>query len=426
MTTIFNTRKSLYINRNKRVLLFIISLIFLTFVFNTIFNGKFSIISPLANGFGLHPLQESKSQKEVFGFAPYWTINKLENVDFNVLTTLAYFGIPVKGDGTLDTDYRGYNIFHSQQATSLFQTAHEHGTRVVLTISQMDNDEIKKLLDDKNAQTASIHTIVSLVENRGIDGVNLDLEYSGNPGSKYRGLYSTYVKDLTDAMHAVNPYAKVTVSVYASAGKQSTLYDISRLGADSDGVFMMAYDFAVAGSSYAIPTAPLYGHKEGKYWYDVSTAVEDFLQYMPAEKLILGVPWYGYNYMVTEPNVKAPTYSSSWRGRNYAQTYKLVSDEVKEDMPGTDGYLSGWDELGQVGWKAYYVSATDTWRMVFIDDVKSLDLKFEYAKQKSLGGVGIWALGFDDGKNEFWTLLNQKFGTKYADASVGKRKIANL
>lgn len=422
MNIIFNTQKTIQKYRNKRLTLLTITVIFLTFILNTVFTGDLSIISPLARSNELTPLTEGKSQKEVFGFAPYWTINKLDNVDFNVLTTFAYFGIPVKGDGNLDTSYQGYQTFKSETATEIFQKAHSHGTRVVLTITQMKNAEIRELMDSPEAQARSIEQTVELVKNRGIDGVNIDIEYTGNPGQGYRNAFSAYVKNMTEAMHAAVPQSKVTVSVYASAVKEPKIYDIAKMGEYSDGVFMMAYDFAVASSGHAIPTAPLYGHKEGKYWYDVSTAVEDFLKYMPEEKLILGVPWYGYNYNVGSPTVKAPTL----RGRGFAQTYTLVENGVSQDMPGIYEYASGWDDHGQVGWKAYYSAVTGTWRMVFIDDVKSLDIKFEYAKQKNLGGVGMWALGFDDGKKDFWALLDRKFGAKYADAHVVNKRIGNL
>ncbi len=419
MNTIFNTHNT-QINRNKRLTLLTITVTFLIFILNTVFNGNFNIISPLAQGSGeLEPLKEGKSQKEVFGFAPYWTINRLDNVDFNVLTTFAYFGIPVGGDGNLDTSYQGYNTFHSETATELFKKAHRHGTRVVLTITQMNNSEIKALMDDPVAQDRSIAQTVTLVKNRGIDGVNIDIEYTGNPGASYRAKFSEYVRKMSNAMHAAVPQSKVTVSVYASAVKEPKIYDIAAMGEYTDGVFMMAYDFAVASSDHAIPTAPLYGHKQGKYWYDVSTAVEDFLNYMPAEKLILGVPWYGYNYNVSSPTVKAKT----GYGRGFAQTYSLVEEHVSQEMPGIYEYATGWDEAGQVGWKAYYSAASGTWRMVFIDDVRSLDIKFEYAKQKNLGGVGMWALGFDDGKDDFWALLDRKFGAKYADAHIVNKQI---
>ena len=377
------------------------------------------IISPLVINTqdNLHSLSRGKGDHEVFGFAPYWNFDKLKNVDFNVLTTFAYFGVPVGSDGALNQDDVGYTAFESSKATELFKKAHSYGTRVVLTLTMMDNSDILTLMDDPQAQKNTINQAVALVKSRGIDGINVDFEYMGNPGNGYRNEFSGFIQNLSTAMHRQVPQSRVTVSVYASAVKDPKIYDIHAISQSSDGIFMMAYDFAVASSDNAIPTAPLYGAKSGKYWYDVSTAVNDFLAQMPASKLILGVPYYGYNYPVYSPTVKSATRPSwSWRGQSTAQTYAVVQENVKADR-------SGWDREGQVGWKAYYVAATGTWRMVFVEDPKSLGLKYDFAKQKNLQGVGVWALGMDEGHPELWSLLQSKFGAKLADATVERREI---
>lgn len=372
-----------------------------------------NIISPLvANFTSLKPLTESKKGHEVFGFAPYWTINKLDNVDFSALTTFAYFGVPINPDGTLDRTDQGYRVFKGDKATEIFKKAHKHGTRVVLTLTLMDNPSIDAFMDSPQAQQTTIEEAVTEVKNRGIDGVNVDIEYVGNPGASRRNSFSTFIKNITERMHAEIPGSRVTVSVYASSAQSPKMYDIAAIGNTADGIFMMAYDFAVTGSDQAMPTAPLYGYKEGKYSYDIATAVEDFLKVMPADRLILGVPYYGYNYLIYgNPKVKAETRPGSWRGRPTAQTYSLVKDNVVADR-------EGWDEVGQVGWKAYYVPESDTWRMVFLDDEKSLAIKYDYAKSKNLAGVGMWALGFDNGKTELWTLIKRKFGTKLASTRL--------
>lgn len=380
------------------------------------------IISPLASSLiPLQPLTQSKSAYEVFGFAPYWNLEKLDNVDFNVLTTFAYFGIEVDGYGNLVTEDPGFEGFYSDKATALFKKAHAHKTRVVLTLTQMQNSSILALMDDLDAQNNAIAQAVSQVKKRGIDGINIDFEYTGDPGGEYRDKFSTFVTNLTNEMHAEIPGSSVSVSVYASAVKDPKIYDIAKLAKNDIKIFMMAYDFAVAGSDNAIPTAPLYGHKENKYWYDISTAVEDFLTHMPASKLILGIPLYGYNYLVYEPKVKAQTRPYwSWRGTPKAQTYDVVQDTITPAMEGVDDYKTGWDEYGKVKWIAYHVVDTDTWRMIFLDDHQSLNIKYDFAKNKQLAGVGMWALGFDSGKDELWALLRQKFGAKLASSKTGK------
>ncbi len=357
----------------------------------------------------LHPLQSQNKEYEVFGFAPYWNINKLDNINFQVLSTFAYFGIEVDENGELIKDDPGYNTYFSEKATDLFKKSHAYGTRVVLTITMMDNDHITSLLDNKEAQDRAIAQTVDLVEQRGIDGINVDFEYVGDPEGDYKQKFSKFVENITAEMHKRNKYSKVTVSVYASSAKYPKIYDIASIAKSSDGIFMMAYDFATTGSEIAIPTAPLNGHKEGKYWYDISTAVEDFLAQMPADKLILGVPYYGYNYAVSEPNVKAETnpYQDS-----YAETYSETKDI-------TGDVRSGWDDLGKVGWQAKLDEETGAWRMVFTEDEKSLALKYDFAKNKNLKGVGMWALGMDNGKKELWDLLGKKFGEKIADKRVG-------
>ena len=50
-------------------------------------------------------------------------------------------------------------------------------------------------------------------KNRNIDGVNVDIEYAGNPGQEYRDKYTKFVADLSNEMHKSIPYSKVTVSV---------------------------------------------------------------------------------------------------------------------------------------------------------------------------------------------------------------------
>src|SRR5690606_1728050 len=198
--------------------------------------------------------------------------------------------------------------------------------------------------------------------------------------------------------------------------------DVARV---TDGIFMMGYDFAITSSDVAMPTAPLGGHKEGKYWYDISTAVEDVLVVMPGNKLILGTPWYGLNFEVYEPGFKAETVSwYYWGRRGEIQTYDNAKDNVADaNLVSTNTVRSGWDEISQVGWTAYYNAASGTWRMVYMDDPRSLGAKYDLAKEKDLLGVGIWALGFEGEHQEMWDVIRDKFGNKIADVRISQKPI---
>ncbi len=379
------------------------------------------ILSPLS--MQQHATVERTVQKdmaqEVFGFAPYWTLHKLANVDFSTLTTLAYFDVPVAETGHFDTGDDGYIRFQSAQATALFDKAHANNVRVILTLTQMDNATIKAFLDDPAAQRTMIDETLAILKEKKLDGVNIDFEYVGNPGLGYKQKFSSFVSTLTRDMHRRLIGSYVSVSVYAASAKEQRLYDMTFLGASADGIFMMAYDFATTTATTAMPTAPLYGHKEGEYWYDIATAVEDFTKVMPAEKIILGVPYYGYNYAVAKPEPQATAYPRSWSGKSFAQTYEMIQEVVE----GEDGVLAvktGWDDVGKVSWKAYKTAYG--WRMVFVEDEQSLAQKYDFIKAKQLGGVGIWALGFDNNRTELWNLLVQKFGKNVSLTSMKRAR----
>lgn len=423
--SIFTAPRSKFCNWRKK---YFFSIIFI--ILGICFQSGVSLISSLIFP-QVHSIETdiNKGKYEVFGFAPHWTLNKLDNVDFDVLTTLAYFDVGVNVDGSLDKNSIGYKTFKSKKASDLFKKAHDKNTKVVLTITQMDNKNIKLLMDSEEAQNRAIEETVKEVVERGIDGINIDFEYVGDPGDEYRAKFTTFIHNIKTIMHQKIPGSKVTVSVYASSVISPKIYDIKAIAYEADSIFMMAYDFAVKGSKFAMPTAPLYGYDTGDYWYDISTAVDDFLTQMPANKLILGVPWYGYDYAVYDPGIKADTHKGYYvsysykvgRKKKYAKrlikpntlvkTYTLAMDDI-------DSENIGWDDKGKVGYKAYFSEADNMWRMVFIEDTKSMGIKYDFAKDKRLAGVGMWALGFDNGKTELWDLLANKFGKNYSSSSV--------
>lgn len=386
----------------------------LVFVTSTPADLKKSIISPIVDSLKpLMPLKEGKTGYQVYGYAPYWTFDNLDNVDFTTLTTFAYFGVPFDSEGNLDREDPGYITFMSERATRVFKKAHDAGAKVNLTVTLMENDKILAFLDNPAAQENAINQIVSEVKNRGIDGVSIDVEYAGNPGASYREAYTKFVQNASSRIHAAIPNSQVTVAVYALSARDPQMYDVGAIGKSVDQVFMMAYDFAAAGSEIAAPTAPLYGYKEGKYGYDIATAVDDFLQVMPSNKLILGVPYYGYNYPVVSPEVNSQTHAYV---SGKVQTYANAQEQI---TPAMSDYKSGWDNEGKISWKAYYDDYSGSWRMIFTEDAKSLGIKYDFAKENKLAGVGIWALGFDDGRTELWSLLKDKFGVKNLADSRG-------
>ena len=69
-------------------------------------------------------------------------------------------------------------------------------------------------------------------------------------------------------------------------------------------------------------------------------------------------------------------------------------------------YENNWDPLSSAEWIPYQDS---NWRQVWYDDSLSLSIKYQYAKNADLSGIGIWALGYDDEHPELWDALFNEF-----------------
>ncbi len=349
----------------------------------------------------INPKPIVKVEGEVFGFAPYWSLSKMDSIDWSTLTTFAYFSLPVDANGTIDRNSYEWQVFNGSKLASLFNKAGEYKVRKVVTLTQMDAGTIENFLASQESWQKLADESVDVVKRRDLDGVNIDFEYI--PSSEYlKKQFSSFIEFYSGQVHErlENPY--ITVSVLASSARFNRIYDISSLAKSTDGVFMMAYDYYTPGSESIGPSAPLYGYNNGRgpYWYDVSTAVEDFLKVADPKKIILGVPYYGWNYPAYNPAPRTLAVVGTKASATTAD--KLGTDKMLATTP-----LGGWDDTAKVSWRGYWDGSG--WRVVYMEDKKSLAAKYDFAREKHLAGVGIWALGYDATDNDFWALLREKF-----------------
>jgi hypothetical protein len=148
---------------------------------------------------------------------------------------------------------------------------------------------------------------------------------------------------------------------------------------------MMGYNYYWSSSTTAGPVAPLAGEN-----YNITRSIqEDYLdEGVPASKLLLGMPWYGYDWPVSSSVRKAAT-TGTGSSKTYITTIPMVAS-----------YSKTFDSQTSVPWMSYQ-SGTQ-WRQMWFEDSISLLLKTNFAKKKSLAGVGIWALSYEAGRPELW------------------------
>ena len=308
------------------------------------------------------------SPHEVFGFVPYWSLGQSTGLSVAGLTTLDYFSVGINPNGTLDESGAGWNGYESQALSTLITQAHGAGIRVVLTVDDFDQHSLDALTSNPTAATTLAKALIAAVQTKNLDGVNLDLEGSGN--ADQAGL-TRLVTTVSDALHQVDPHWQVTMDTYASsAGDPGGFYDIAALASAVDGFFVMEYSPNVAAGAQA--NSPLTSSL-----FSDQTTVQQYAAAMPADKVILGVPLYGEDWPTTDN-----TLSASATG----PATTLTDDQIEEA-----GHPTYWDPVTESAWTAYQVG--NQWHETFFDDPTSMYQIALLASQYGLGGVGTWALG---------------------------------
>ena len=323
--------------------------------------------------------------KEVFGFHPHWMGTAWQNYNFHLLSTVAFFGVEVNANGSLGNA-------HGWPVTSLINTAHSYGVKVVLVAILFDSDDINTLLSSAANRQNLIDNLLASVTNAGADGVNIDFE---NMPSGQKAHLVTFMTDLTEAFHAEIPGASVTIDM--PAVDWSDNFDYDGLADACDGLMIMGYAYHWSGSSTTGPVSPLYGSGS----LSVSWTVDDYLSKTgnDADKLILGLPYYGFEWPTSGAAAGASTtgdgdaifYSEA---SVLAETYGLLRDT----------------ESGQIPWYRY--EDDGQWYQGWFDDSLSLSAKYNLALEENLQGIGIWALGYDGQAQELWGALADHFVTE--------------
>jgi len=342
-------------------------------------------------------------KKQVFGFLPYWMLgaSDLQWMRYDLVSTIAYFGVAARSDGSLATTSTGWNGWNSTAMTGVINAAHRRGDRVVLTVTMMAWDSASAnaqatLLGSATYRTRLVNNIVTAVRNRSADGVNLDFEPLA---TTLRSQYTAFVRQLKAALVAARAGSYLTVCTTAGAATWATGYDLSGLTASgaSDGIFAMGYDYSWSGSSRAGGVAPM----ESSYMLDVNQSVTDFLSLMPASKLIWGVPYYGRTWRTTSSALNAYTVAGA---SGYSKAYFYTGAKSLAAAHGRR-----WDALGRVPWFVYYDNTVHSWIEGYYDDVTSLGVKYDMINRRGLAGVGMWHLLMDGGVSDLWNLVANKF-----------------
>ncbi len=314
--------------------------------------------------------------KAIVGYLPHWLYSSYPNLNYNLLTQINYFCVELDSSGNIIND-------NGWPRPDLVNYAHARGVKVKLCATLFGSTALTALLGNTANRQRAIDTLLAAVQAAGADGVDIDFELM--PAGQKANMV-TFMRDLTDAFHTYIPGSIVTMAMPAVDWSGSWEYDA--LADIVDGLFIMAYDYHWKGSPTAGPVSPLIGFSRNVTW-----TVNDYLSKTGSntDKIILGLPYYGYDWPVTSSD-KYATASGNASSRIYSLAY---------DMAATHGLQ--WDQDSSTPWFNYQDNG---YRQVWYDDSLSLSMKYELALEKDLAGVGMWALGYDGDRTELWGALD--------------------
>ena len=337
----------------------------------------------------------------MLGFAPYWTLDTWRQWRMQDLSDIAYFGVTVDGNGNTVAD-ESWPTWQGQELTDMINAAHANHVRVFVTVISFDEDAINSIVTDVGHTAVAVKTATDLMRMRGFDGVVLDFEgkADGDHPTIRPGM-TQFVAHLRDSVKAYRPDAEVVMATYSGSTQNPTgIFDIAGLSPFVDAFFVMAYDMQFDNTpGHASATAPLQGGQ-----FNDSDTVAQYLTQTSADKMILGVPYYGYKWSVTSPDPNAQTTSDP-----ESATYSQMLDDFAcaQSLSRHDGDATPWATWYSPPGGDPCGSNLNSWREIYFDTATTIGLKYDLVNRANLRGTGMWALGFDSGHAELWDTLQR-------------------
>ncbi len=265
--------------------------------------------------------------------------------------------------------------------------AKNYGTRPILTLTPFGEDGnfnnrlIHSVVNNEEYKANLIQNLLDIMEEKGYQGIDIDFEYIL---AADRDAFTAFVQEAAEAMRENGYRTSVALAPKTSSEQKGLLYegkDYRALGEAADHVLLMTYEW---GYTYGPPmaVAPL---------NQVRRVVEYALTQIPAEKVDLGIPNYGYDWPL--PYVRGTTAAETI---NNVQAVRIAVE---------NGARILFDNVAESPYFTYTDNGTE--HEVWFEDVRSLLAKFELIKEYGLRGCGYWQIMQWFRAN--WLLLQDQF-----------------
>ncbi|MGI5972094.1 MAG: LysM peptidoglycan-binding domain-containing protein [Oscillospiraceae bacterium] len=309
------------------------------------------------------------------------------NVDGSVLrsslphlTYLSIFSYMVMSDGSLS----GIND------AGVIQSARGANVAPLMVITNLEEDAgfsselAHTILTDLQLQNTLIENILATMRERNYYGLVVDFEYL-YPDDRQN--FNNFVSRIVNALRPLGYEVMVALAPKTSGTQQGLLYeahDYPAIGALADKVILMTYEW---GYTYgpAMAVAPV---NEVRRVLDYATSV------MPSEKILMGMPNYGYDWTLPFTRGSAA---------------RVVTNNGAILLASRVGATISFDNTSQAPFFNYYDS-TGRRHEVWFDDPRSISARLALVAEYDLGGVSYWTLNSFYAPN--WVVLDSMYNVR--------------
>ena len=332
--------------------------------------------------------------ERVVGYYPYWIQNTLlpQDIDLGTYTHINHAFVWPNTNGDIIAPS---NSFFSNSAASYI---HDQDRKFILSLGGGGQDQgFASATSTYEMRSTFIDNILEKMISYDYDGIDIDWEHPQS--EEQRSNLTKFVQELDSVLNAFDPELLITMAVPIS-NWFGQWYDFNNLKLYVDFFNAMTYDIHGSWSSHAGHNSPLYQSPQG----DPDGSVQTGINYLtssgiPLQKINMGIPFWGKQYNTS-------TINGSFSGTVVDIYYKDIVPLIN------NGWTYEWDNIA----KCPYLVKSDQTKIITYDDPLSIQYKCNYAKNRNLGGVMVWALGYDSMGQDH--SLTQSISTNWLSNSI--------
>lgn len=264
---------------------------------------------------------------------------------------------------------------------TLIKWAHANGKKVwPLFGNKFDTEATHAMLSSPTKRKVAIQTLISFVDKYKLDGINIDFEGFYPEDRDY---FTLFIQELATALHAKG--AVVSVDIPPDSNSDwSDPFDFAKLAKHADYLVLMAYEEHWSGGPKAGSVASL-------PW--LQKVITDLLDEIPAQKLVVGLPFYTRDWYYANGALKSTDIS-------IPQSYQLLSQYRAWTV---------WDDsIGQ--YRSTYQKQGIT-HNIWLEESRSMGLKILASLQWQIGGFAYWYIGSES--PDMWTAIQNSITLKH-------------